>query len=78
MNNKVTFGALDRVLADLAFHKAPLDGSHIAYEHAPSDTLLVVPRHRPGDPVDEKTLIVVRKMLVEKGLIEPGELDSRL
>jgi hypothetical protein len=78
MNNKVTFAALDQLLADLGFSKTPVDGSYLAYQHSPSDALLVVRRQRPRGIVDEKTLIVVRKILVEKGLIERDALESRL
>ena len=78
MNSKVTSAALDRLLADLGFSRTPVEGSYLAYQHGPSDALLVVRSRRPRDKVDEKTLIVVRKILVEKGLIERDVLDSRL
>jgi predicted RNA binding protein YcfA (HicA-like mRNA interferase family) len=76
-NNSFTFGDLDRLLADLAFTKVVVRGSHVAYEH-PSGALFMSPPHRTDEKVDQKTEIVVRKTLDEFGLMEREQFEERL
>ena len=74
-NNAFTFGDLDKLLADLAFTRLVVRGSHVTYEH-PSGALLMFPPHRASEKVDPKTEIVVRKTLDEFGLMEREQFED--
>jgi predicted RNA binding protein YcfA (HicA-like mRNA interferase family) len=74
-SNSFTFGDLDRLLGELDFTKIIVRGSHVAYEH-PSGALLMFPPHRANEKIDQKTEIVVRKVLDEFGLMEREQFEN--
>lgn len=78
MKKNPTFESLERVLAGLGFVKTVIAGSHIAFDHAPSGTTLVVRPYRARETVGPGDLISMRKHLVENGLIEPDTFESLL
>jgi hypothetical protein len=78
MNDLITFGALDKLLKSLRFTRTVVSDSSVAYEHRPSDTLLALRPQPPAEEADPRTLIIVRKMLVERGLIEPDAFEKRV
>ncbi|MCI0461800.1 MAG: hypothetical protein L0Z62_33025 [Gemmataceae bacterium] len=78
MNKRIRFAALDRLLADFGFTKTPIDEFNVLYKHPPSGWRIVFPAHRPSDPVDPKSMIIVRKNLDERGVLEADEFEARL
>jgi hypothetical protein len=75
MRNSVTFGKLDRFLTDLGFVVTTIPNSHTAYEHAESGAILMLRLHRPSDPVDARTLGIVRKTVVDFGVAQPDVFE---
>jgi hypothetical protein len=78
MSNSITFATLDRVLADLGFVVTTIPNSHTLYEHAESGAVIMLRLHRPSDPVDPGTLLVVRKTVVDRGVVEPEVFEQLL
>lgn len=78
MPNSLTYATLDRVLADLGFVVTTIPNSHTLYEHAESGAVLMLRLHRPNDPVDPGTLLVVGKTVVDRGLTEPATFEQLL
>ena len=78
MRNPVTFADLRQFLLRLGFVETRVPKSHLVYQHASSGTVLTVRPYRPRDHVDATTLIVVRRHLVERGLIEAAAFERLL
>ena len=78
MTDSVTFAQLDSVLEQLGFRKSPVAESHVAYRHAESETVLYLPSHRGTDPVPLGSLIGMRKVLIDRGVVEAERLEEML
>ena len=78
MRNSITFATLDRFLADLGFVVTIIPNSHILYEHAESDTVIMLRLHRPSDAVDPGAWVVVRKTVVDRGVAEEAAFERLL
>jgi hypothetical protein len=84
MSKKVTFGDVHRLLTGLGFVKktgvieTPLRVKFVAFEHEPSDTLLVFRAHRLNEKIDAMNLASVRFMLDARGFIERDDFDDAL
>jgi hypothetical protein len=76
MRKAITFAKLDALLADLGFLVTIIPNSHTLYEHVESGTVLLLRLHRPRDVVDERTLAIVRKTVVDNGLAEPAAFEQ--
>jgi hypothetical protein len=77
-NNAVPFTALQRALEGLGFVRKKVKGPQVVFEHAPSNTLFLFRAYKPRDPVTAADLIEVRKILDEKGVLEPAALEELL
>lgn len=77
-SRQVTYGDLARLLEELGFHDESMKGSHQAFRHATSDTLILLAPAVPADPVRKEDLISVRRHLDSKGLMAPATFDQRL
>jgi predicted RNA binding protein YcfA (HicA-like mRNA interferase family) len=78
MNKTVAFATLDSFLRRLGFTATTVAGSHLRYEHAPSGTVLVLREYHPTDPVTWADLTVVRRFLLERGLVEEEAFERLL
>jgi hypothetical protein len=74
----LTFARLDSYLAGLGFHVKPVEDSHVAYRHPASGAVIVLRPHRASDKVSQSVWVVVRRTLVENGLVEPESLEEWL
>jgi hypothetical protein len=77
-NNAVSFATLQHVLEGLGFVKAQTAGPQQVFEHAPSDSVFLFRAYKPRDKVTPADLIAVRKILDDKGVIEPEALEDML
>jgi hypothetical protein len=77
-NNAVSFAVLQRVLEDLGFVRKKVGGPQMVLEHGPSDTVFLFRAYKARDKVAAADLIGVRKILDEKGVIEPQALEEML
>jgi hypothetical protein len=77
MEQKISFGELRDFLEGLGFTES-VKPTHLVFEHAASQTMLIFRRYRRGEAVTPANLTATRKLLDEKGLIPAAEFDSRL
>ncbi len=77
-NSSVPFATLQRVLEGLGFVRKKVSGPQVVFEHAPSDTVFLFRAYKSRDKVTEADLIEVRKILDERGVIEPEALEELL
>jgi predicted RNA binding protein YcfA (HicA-like mRNA interferase family) len=78
MNKSVPFAAVVELLRGLGFSEHAVSGSHFRFDHAPSGTILVMRAYRSSDAMSWHDLAVVRRFLLDKGLIEEAALDRAL
>ena len=78
MNKCITFAELDRFLKALGFTFLRVPKSHLLYEHSPSGAVLVLRLFKSDDAIDLGTLTVVRRTLIDNGLIEPSRWEEFL
>lgn len=78
MSNTITFARLDQILQSLGFAVTRIPGSHMLYEDAASGALLMLRLFDSEDPVDAGTLAVVRRTLVEKGVLDRARWEDLL
>lgn len=77
MERKISFGELRDFLESLGFTES-VQTTHLVFEHAASETMLIFRRYRRREAVTAANLTAARKLLDEKGLIPADEFDSRL
>lgn len=78
MTERITFGQLDAVLAELGFKKVVIPGSHINYEHPEAGAIFPVRLHKARESVSSLTLAAVRHDLEVLGVLAGSELDEML
>lgn len=78
INNKVTYGQLERVLSKLDFSMKKVKPHWKCYEHAPSDTVIIFADEKPSEPALPSVVLSARIHLIDKGLINEAELDKLL
>ena len=78
MNKGLTFAKLDLLLRSLGFAVTHVPTSHNLYEHAPSGAALVLRLFDVEETVDPGNLAVVRRVLVDNGLIDRARWDDFL
>jgi hypothetical protein len=74
----ISYRQLDELLVHLGFSRSRVEPKWLRYEHASSDTLIVLADKKPTDPVRITDAVSARQHLIEKGLINPLELDAFL
>ena len=78
MNNNLTFAQFERVLTELGFRKKSVPKTGIAYVHSPTDTIVLVRKHKPSETVPWHVLAAARVQLDGRGVIEAEEFDRML
>lgn len=77
----ITYQQLDAVLTDLGFTRrnfSARDRTWLYYEHAPSETEIVLVQKKPSEYVYQANVLSARRHLIENGLISEEELDKLL
>jgi hypothetical protein len=77
-NDAVSFSVLQQVLAELGFVRKKVGGPQVVFEHAPSATVFLFRAYKARDKVSPADLVGVRKILDERGVIEPQALEELL
>ncbi len=75
--NGVTFAELRNLLVDLGFSEC-VEPARIAFTYSPTGTYLLLRTYAAKERVSDRDLLVVRRQLLENGLIEPATLDRLL
>jgi hypothetical protein len=74
----MTYRQLDQILARLGFTRDRIDAKWLFYEHAESNTEIILVAKKPTDMVRPTDAISARIHLVAKGLASDEELDRWL
>jgi hypothetical protein len=74
----ITYKRLDQVLCQLGFLRKRVEPKWLRYEHADSDTVIVLVEKKPTDFVRITDAVSARRHLVERGLISAAEIDAIL
>ncbi len=74
----ITFEQLDRVLGQLGFSRQVAPPKRVWYEHAQSETVIVLADQKLSEPVRPPDWIAARVHLIEKGLVSEQELTAML
>jgi hypothetical protein len=72
--NGITYGELERLLRDWGF-RLELAAPAPVFRHEAQDALVALPPYRPDEPVAAFHLAGIRKLLTERGLVEPAAFD---
>jgi len=75
MIRNILFSDLENLLLKLGFTVLPTTGSHYAFQHAASQTLVVLPGYEQHAYVDRTHLVAVRRILLANGLIDEIAFD---
>jgi len=77
-NDPIPFDCLRKVLLDLGFVEKVVPGPYLLFEHSPSGTLLPYRAYQPDDSVSWADLVMTRRLLDERGILEEKELEALL
>lgn len=76
--NGITFGELRDLLRELGFSEAPQQPNRIRFEHPGTGTVLLFRAYEVTEPLNDREMVVVRRQLVDNGLIEVPAFDRFL
>jgi hypothetical protein len=76
--NGITFGELRDLLLEVRFSECPQEQGRLRFEHPVSETILLFRPYRPTETVNQRDMAVVRRQLVDNGLIEGPAFDRFL
>jgi hypothetical protein len=74
--DRMTYKQFDDLLVQLGFSRAHVEPKWLRYEHAASDTVIVVADKKQDEPVRITDAVSARRHLVEKGLITEKEIEA--
>lgn len=77
-SNRVTYKQLVQVLRQLGFISRKVEPRWQRFEHAASDTTIILGDREPTESVLPSELVSARRHLIEKGLIGAEELEKML
>jgi hypothetical protein len=78
MTKSITFAELENALRKLGFEKKAVPDAPVGYEHLASDTVLLFRSHRSDEMVPPGSLAATRKLLIDRGLVDPERWDEML
>ncbi len=78
ISDKVTFGALQKLLLDAGFTRLHANGPYVLFEHPASNALQAFRAHRGSEIADPMTIASVRKTLVGFGFMDEKEFEESL
>lgn len=78
MMKTIPFAELRQFLHELEFKEDLVQGKFHRFQHAPSDTLFIFRPYRDKDPVQPGDIVVVRRFLDERGLMDPETFERFL
>jgi hypothetical protein len=76
--SRPTFHDVRQVLLDLGFQETVLPTSHLRFKQPRSGTVLFFRPYQEQEPFDPSTLVGVRRLLDERGVVERARFDEML
>jgi hypothetical protein len=77
-NDQVPFERLRKVLLDLGFEEKAIPGPYLLFRHTSSGTLLPYRAYQPRDSVLWHDLVMTRKQLDARGLLDEDTFETLL
>jgi predicted RNA binding protein YcfA (HicA-like mRNA interferase family) len=74
--DNIIFADLEKLLLRLGFVNCPSTGTQRVFQHADSETVIVLPAYETDELVRPIHLVGMRKILVENGLITSAAFDG--
>jgi predicted RNA binding protein YcfA (HicA-like mRNA interferase family) len=74
----LSHATMTRILHEVGFEQEPAAGPQLVFHHQDQDAWIVLPPGRPEETVDAIHVAVVRRQLVERGLVESEEAFNTL
>jgi hypothetical protein len=75
---QVTLAALQQILLGLGFTMRRVPGSRIWFDHADSNSRILLPPFADDELVDLGNLVGIRRLLDERGLMDRDRFDELL
>jgi hypothetical protein len=76
--NGITFDELRDLLLELGFSQSSQEPNRARFEHPGTGTVLLFRTHHAEETVNDREMVVVRRQLVDNGLIEAPAFDRFL
>ncbi len=76
--NGITFGELRELLLEVGFSEFPQERDRLRFEHPVTGTILLFRPYDSDEAVTHRDMVVVRRQLVDNGLIEGAAFDRFL
>jgi len=76
--NGITFGELRELLREVGFSESAQQPNRIRFEHPATSTVLLFRVYDSSETVNDREMVVVRRQLVDNGLIEGAAFDRFL
>jgi hypothetical protein len=74
----IAFGELRDLLLELGFSESPQEQDRLRFEHPVTGTVLLFRAYGSGETVSQRDMVVVRRQLVDNGLIDEPAFDRFL
>ena len=74
----IAFGELRDLFVELGFSECPQEPGRLRFEHPTTGTVLLFRTHGSSELVGQREMAVVRRQLVDNGLIEATAFDRFL
>ncbi len=76
--NGITFGELREFLLEMGFSESSQQPNRIRFQHPATATVLLFRAYDANETVNDREMVVVRRQLVDNGLIEGAAFDRFL
>ena len=76
--NGVTYGELRQFLLKLGFAESTAQANQIRFEYSAAGPILLFPAHDGTETVTTRDLVVIRRQLLDNGLVEPPAFERFL
>ena len=76
--NGITFGELRQLLLEVGFSESPQERDRLRFEHPVTGTILLFRPYDSNEAASRRDMAVVRRQLVDNGLIEGAAFDRFL
>jgi len=76
--NGIRFGELRELLLEVGFSESPQEQDRLRFKHPVTGTILLFRPYKSDEAVSQRDMVVVRRQLVDNGLIAGAAFDRFL
>ena len=77
MRIKITYNQLTKLIESIGFQMVRTKGPHIVYSYKSYDAIVVLKRMKKNELVPESIFAVVKRTIIEKGILSKEELYEK-